>query len=252
MRLKLSLGCGLAAVLAAPAAMAQAKFATSSEYSTGSYGEATDTTLLYAALSAGFDSEDWSFEAILPWVQLDGPATFLGPDIPLARGTATGRTTSDKVDGFADVGLSLTRTVKLSEDGATRLDLTGRAQLPTGEEDKGLSSGDMRSSLGLDLSQDAADWTFFVGGGRRFNGGGLYQDGWFGSAGLAWVGTSVSVGAAYDYSEASTIGVEAASEISAWVSLPVGKGSRFQIYGVAGFSEGSPDQAFGARLVFGA
>src|SRR5689334_935496 len=253
MNLKLSLGCASLAILAAPGAFAQATLATSSEYSTGAYGETTDTTLLYAAVSAGFASPEWSFEATLPWVQLDGPATFLGIDAPLARGT-TGRAPTDVVEGFADVALSLTRTVDLSADGATRLDFTGRVQLPTGEEDKGLSSGDTRYSLGLDLSQDFADWTFFVGGGWRFNGG-SYQDGGFGSVGLAWVGESVSVGAAYDYSEASTAGVEAASEISTWVSFAMGKTggrtSRFQIYGVAGFSEGSPDQAFGARLVFG-
>jgi hypothetical protein len=243
------LGCASLAMLAAPGALAQASFSTSSEYSTGSYGETTDTTLLYAAVSAGYSSPEWSFEATLPWVQLDGPATFLGTDVPLARGT-TGRLPGDEVEGFADVGLSLTRTVGLSADGATRLDITGRVQLPTGEEDKGLSAGDTRYSLGLDLSQDVGDWTFFVGSGWRVNGG-SYQDGGFGSLGLAWVGESVSVGAAYDYSEASTAGVEAASEISAWVSLPTGKTSRFQIYGVAGLSEGSPDQAFGARLVFG-
>src|SRR5262249_39050521 len=151
------LGCASLAVLAAPGAFAQATLATSSEYSTGSYGETTDTTLLYAAVSAGWSSPEWSFEATLPWVQPDGPATFLGPDVPPARGT-TGRSPGDEVEGFADVGLSLTRTVDLSADGATRLDITGRVQVPTGEEDKGLSSGDVRTSLGLDLSQDVLDW----------------------------------------------------------------------------------------------
>jgi hypothetical protein len=65
------------------------------------------------------------------------------------------------------------------------------------------------------------------------------------------MGDRVSIGAAYDYGESSTLAVEAASEISAWVSLPVGETTRFQIYGVAGLSEGSPDQAIGARIVFG-
>lgn len=243
-------GCASLAALVAPGALAQATFATSSEYSSGSYGEASDTTLLYAGLSAGFANEDWSFEATLPWVQLDGPADFLGTDIPLGRGTTT-RLPTEAVSGFADIAFSLTRTFALSEDGATRLDLTGRAQAPTGEQDKGLSSGEMRSSVGLDLSQDAGQWMFFAGGGWRFNGGD-YEDGWFGSAGLAWIGNSFSVGAAYDYGESSSFGVEAASEVSAWVSLPMGETSRFQIYGVAGFSEGSPDQAIGARIVFGA
>jgi hypothetical protein len=250
MGLKLAIGCASLAVAAAPAAMAQAMLATSSEYSSGSYGETTDTTLLYAAVSAGYAAEDWMFEAILPWVELDGPATFLGPDIPLGRGVST-RAPGDKASGFADIGLTASRTFELSADGATRMDLTGRAQLPTGDQDKGLSAGQARGSLGLDLSRDVGDWTLFAGGGWRFNGGD-YQDGGFASAGLAWTSLSgVSVGAAYDWSEASTVGVEAASEVSAWVSLPAGKTTRFQIYGVAGFSEGSPDQAIGARIVFG-
>lgn len=253
MTLKLTLGCarllapGLV-MLGAPA-FAQASFSASSEYSSGSYGETTDTTLLYTAASAGYDAAGWSLEATLPWVQLEGPATFLGPDVPLGRGVTT-RGPNDEVSGFADLGVSVARTIDLSADGATRLDLTGRVLLPTGDEEKGLSTGDTRYSMGLDLSQDVGDWTLFVGGGRRFNGG-AYEDAWFGSTGLAWTSASgLSVGAAFDFSEASTVGVESASEISAWVSLPTGKTSRFQIYGVAGLSEGSPDQAFGARLVF--
>jgi hypothetical protein len=247
--LKLFGSVGLAALLA-PAALAQATFSTSSEYSSGSYGEASDTTLLYAGLSAGFAGEDWSFEATLPWVQLDGPADFLGTDIPLGPGTST-RSPTEAVSGFADVAFSLTRSFALSSDGGTRLDVTGRVQAPTGEKDKGLSSGEARSSIGIDLSQTTGGWMVFGGAGWRFNGGG-YEDGWFGSAGVAWMGDSLSIGAAYDYGESSTLGVEAASEISAWVSLPMGETSRFQIYGVAGFSEGSPDQAIGARIVFGA
>jgi hypothetical protein len=249
MNIRLTLGCAGLAALAAPGALAQASFAISSEYSSGAYGETTDTTLLYAAASAGYAAGGWTFDATLPWVQLDGPATFLGPDVPLGRGAAA-RGPDDEVSGLADLGLTASRTFDLSADGATRLDITGRVQLPTGDEEKGLSSGDTRTSLGLDLSQDVGDWTVFAGAGYRFNGG-AYQDGAFGSAGLAWTGSSVSIGAAYDFSEASTAGVESASEISAWVSLPMGQTSRFQIYGVAGFSEGSPDHAFGARIVFG-
>lgn len=254
MNIRLKLGCaglvmpGLAAMVA-PGALAQASFAISSEYSSGDYGEPTDTTLLYVAGSAGYAAGGWTIDATLPWVRLDGPATFLGPDIPLGRGL-TGRGANDEVSGFADIGLSVSRTFALSSDGGTRLDVTGRLQLPTGDEEKGLSSGDVRSSLGLDLSHDVGDWTLFAGGGHRFNGD-AFENGWFGSAGLAWTGSSVSVGAAYDFSEASTAGVESASELSAWVSLPVGKTSRLQIYGVAGFSEGSPNQAIGARIVFG-
>jgi len=246
---RLALGCAGLAAIAAPGAFAQASLAISSEYSSGAYGETTDTTLLYAAVSAGYASGGWAFDATLPWVQLDGPATFLGADTPLGRG-ATTRGPNDQVSGFADVGLSLSRTFALGAEGTTRLDITSRVLLPTGDEKKGLSSGDARSSLGLDLSQDVGDWTLFAGGGHRFNGG-AYEDGWFGSAGLAWTGSSISTGAAYDFSESSTASVESASEVSVWIGLPLGKTSRLQIYGVAGLSEGSPDQAFGARLVFG-
>jgi hypothetical protein len=242
-------GCAGLAALTAPGALAQATFATSSEYSSGSYGEATDTKLLYAAFSGGFSNEDWSFEATLPWVQLDGPADFLGTDVPLGGGTTT-RSPTEAVSGFADVSFSLTRSFALSEDGATRLDLTGRVQAPTGDQDKGLSAGEARYSVGVDLSQDVGGWVFFAGGGWRYNGS-AYEDGWFGSAGLAWMGEAMSIGAAYDYGESSTLGVEATSEVSAWVSLPMGETSRFQIYALTGFSEGSPDQAFGARIVFG-
>jgi hypothetical protein len=250
MRLGLKLCCAGFAAAAAPDAMAQASFATSSEYSTGSYGEASDTTLFYATASAGYTAGDWSFEVALPWVDLEGPATFIGPDIPLGRGQ-TGRGANDTASGFADLSLSAVRTVNLSADGATRLDITGRVQFPTGDEAQGLSTGETRYTIGLDLSQDVGDWTLFAGGGWRTNGG-VYEDGGFASAGLAWTGASgVSVGAAYDFIEASTSGVDAASEMSAWVSLPMGKTARFQIYGVAGFSEGSPDQAFGARIAFG-
>jgi hypothetical protein len=244
------LGCTGLAVLAAPAAFAQASLSTSSEYSIGAYGEATDTSLIYTAVSAGYAGDDWSIDATLPWVELDGPATFLGADAPLGRGGGT-RAPGEKISGLADIALSMTRTFNLTTDGAARLDLTGRLQLPTADKDKGLGTGETRYSLGLDLSRDIGAFTLFAGGGWR-SGGQDFEDAAFGSTGLAWTGDNdFSIGAAYDYSEASTPGVEAASEASAWISIPSSKSTRLHLYAVAGFTEGSPNQAFGARLVFG-
>jgi len=54
MNVRLTLGCAGLAALTAPGALAQASFAISSKYSSGAYGETTDTTLLFIAASAGY------------------------------------------------------------------------------------------------------------------------------------------------------------------------------------------------------
>ena len=61
MRLGLTLCCASFAAVVAPEAVAQASFTTSSEYSSGSYGEANDTTLFYATGGALYGKVKNSF-----------------------------------------------------------------------------------------------------------------------------------------------------------------------------------------------
>ncbi len=60
-------------------------FSIGAEYTTGDYGGGGDTDVFYVPLAAGFETDDWSVQVSMPWLNLSGPGVFLGENIPLVR-----------------------------------------------------------------------------------------------------------------------------------------------------------------------
>lgn len=112
-------------------------------------------------------------------------------------------------------------TCKLSPIAAgPHTELTARAKFPTGDDDRGLGTGEMDYDGQVDLDHHVARTTPFLNVGHRVHGDGRnqLQDGFHASGGLtARVTDDTSVGAALDWRERTEAGGDDALETTAFV-----------------------------------
>lgn len=229
--------------------------AVGAEYTTGDYGGGADTDVFYVPFSAGLETDDWSVQLSVPWLNLSGPGVFLGENIPLVRdGRAPVRGAGEDVSGLGDVSLIATRTFDLDAQSDWQVDLTGRVKFATADETNGLSTGEMDYSAAIDVTRNFDAWSIFAGGGYRITGdpaGQPLDDTAFASLGASYYTESgTNWGAALDFTQAATAGTDDALEASGWVSVSLSEKARLQIYGLAGLTDGGPDMGAGMRLAF--
>lgn len=245
--------CLIAAAVTTGASAAHAtgrlSFIAGAEYSTGDYGSPADTEVFYEFVSARYTNAPWSFKVTVPFLQVDGPASVAGDEGEVELLPGVDRSAS----GIGDVSLSTTYTIAWKPE-RTYLDLIGRVRLPTGDEDKGLGSGETDFIAIAGLTKDFDDVSVFVEAGRRFLGRSATrprQDGWLVSAGVsAPVGGGTEIGAAIDWREASYDGQPDPAEVSASVRFNLSNDVRMNVYAFAGLSNGSPDAGAGLTLTW--
>jgi hypothetical protein len=68
--------------------------------------------------------------------------------------------------------------------------------------------------------------------------------------GASWGGDTGRLGLMYDYREAASSRFDDRSEVTAFHSISSAGGSPFQIYGLAGLSDGSPDWGAGTSYAW--
>jgi hypothetical protein len=173
--------CGLAAWLAGPAAAADAvpvltppgttiSLATGLDYSSGKYGGARTTDILVALSDITLKTGDLQITASLPYLTITGPAFLVvgAGGVPVV--VNPGRTADKERQGWGDLNLSTTYSVPSDLTGDFQVDLTGRIKLATGDQDKGLSSGETDFGFAVDISRQIGDWAPFVSFGYRVPG----------------------------------------------------------------------------------
>lgn len=249
---------------AAPAALAETsvQFGTGFEYSSGDYGNPDDTTIYEIPFTVRLKSGNWSFRARVPVAGVDGPGGVVpgddhggdridnsGPGSSGGGGsddgggsTATG--TSDEI-GLADITLSGTYTFDLTD--ATYLDVTAKASLPTGDEEKDLGTGETDVSLNVELGADTDFGGVYVQGGYKQRGGALREDGASAVAGAyTRLTDGVLLGADVSWAEASRAGGDDFSSATAYTSFRLTDSLRLSVFAETGLSDASPD--FGAGI----
>ncbi|MBW3551139.1 MAG: transporter [Proteobacteria bacterium] len=256
---RFSLLCAL--LLSAGAAQAQDRFSVGvgADYSTGDYGSDTTTEIFSVPLTAKYSSGNWTYKASIPWIRVQGDANVVpglgSVDNLNPRGRGRGRVI-DEPDA-ADTGstsgigdLRLAATYSFDTGGPLGIDLTGNAKIATADEDKGLGTGAEDYGIALDLYRDFAGTLVFGGAGYTVLGDSSFieVDSVINTnAGASWAAGNGRVGLMYDWREAVTAEADDRSEITGFYSFPVG-GSRLQVYGVGGLSDGSPE--WGAGVSF--
>lgn len=222
-------------------------FSGGAEYSVGDYGDPEDTTVWYEYVSARYSMAPIAFKVTVPFLQIDGPAT-VTDDGEVEGGGAT-----RMVSGIGDISLASTYTFAWKSE-KMYLDFTGRVRLPTGDQDRGLGSGEVDYALIAAVDKNFEGFSVNAKGGRRFLGSSIArdrEDGW-----LAGVGMSVDlsketeIGTSIDWREASFDTSPDPADIDLFVRHSLTKDLRLNVYALAGLSDGSPNFGSGFSLTW--
>lgn len=226
------------------------------DYSSGDYGGATDTHILYIPLIGKYETERTTFKLTVPYISIessggvvggaDGAPVVIDPD-------AAGERTTES--GLGDIVASATYTVLDGQANGLLLDVTGKVKFATADEDKGLGTGETDYAAQVDIYKTYGAFTPFGTLGYKVFGDTSatdFNNVFYGSLGGAYkFGPQTSGGLIYDLREASTDSSSSLSELTAYVSYKFTETTKAQLYGVKGFSDGSPDWGMGAMVTMG-
>jgi hypothetical protein len=138
------------------------------------------------------------------------------------------------------------------------VDLTFKVKLPTADEEKGLGTGAFDYILQADIDKTFGNFTPLARIGYRWNGDLevgrtklVLNDVIFASLGGQYqVTPAISLGATVDYYEAASEFADDALEVYSYVRWRATRHFAASLYGIAGLTDGSPDQGVGVQLSF--
>lgn len=225
------------------------------DYSSGDYGGSTDTDILYIPLIGKYETDRASFKLTVPYISIRSAGGVVGGDdtpIVVDPDAAGERNTES---GLGDVVASATYTVLPGGGSMPLVDLTGKIKFATADEDKGLGTGENDYSVQVDVFKTYGRFTPFGTLGYKVFGDTDVTDFnnvFYGSLGGAYkINQATSSGLIWDLREASTDRGSSQSDITAYISHKFTKTHKAQLYGVKGFTDGSPDWGVGATVTFG-
>jgi len=170
----------------------------------------------------------------------------------LADDTTTYAGISDSQSGLGDSTLSFGYIVVMETDSTPEIRPNAYIKIPTGDEDKGLGTGEFEYGVGVDVSRWWDDWFTYVEAAYNFQNG---DEDWglkdYPEAGVG-VGYSltkylfpvVSLWGASAPSDESSSLLEATLELNILTSKSVS----MQIYGTKGLADSSPDYGVGGSI----
>jgi len=243
--------CLIAASTNVAAADGTFALGTGFDYSSGDYGGSTTTDILYVPVYGKYEWGRWMAKLTVPWLQVTGPSTIvISGDRPIAGEPGSGVRTTNA--GLGDIVGALRYNLADDLDRRLILDVTGKIKFPTADVEKGLGTGETDYALQADATKGLWGVSLFGTLGYRWLGSSPdleLNDVWYVSAGVsADLADRLSGGVIYDYRQASTATGAPQSELTAYLSRRLSERYRLQVYGVAGFSEGSPQWGVGAML----
>ncbi len=222
-------------------------FAAGGEYSVGDYGDPEDTAVWYEFVSARYVMSPLAFKVTVPFLEIDGPASVTDD------GEVGGGGTSRMASGIGDVSLLATYMFAWKPE-RIYLDLMGRVRLPTGDEERGLGSGEVDTSLAATLTKEFQSLTTYVEAGYRFLGSSAArprEDGMTFGAGVSTDLTKeTQLGASFSWREAAFDMAPDPSDVTVYVRHNLTDDLRLNVYALAGLSNGSPNYGSGLTLTW--
>ncbi len=234
------------------------KLGVGASFSTGDYGIGQDTDIWYVPLTASFETGRWNLGLTVPYISITGTGDVVGgtgaPVVTKKEKKKDPAGTADRTtqSGLGDVVGSVGYALLSGNDGMPLVELTGKVKFPTASESQNLGTGEFDYTAQLDLSQTFGKVTPFATLGYRIMGDpeGVDLDNIF----LVSVGAvyefsdHLSAGLVLDYGQATTSNADDAVEMSPFVSWSLNDRLALDIYGLFGFSDGSPDSGGGFQL----
>ncbi|HKJ72507.1 MAG TPA: hypothetical protein VKA19_00190 [Alphaproteobacteria bacterium] len=224
------------------------------DYSSGKYGETSNTDILYFPLTVKYETGLWTLRATSAYIHIRGPANVVGG--------GTGQTFVANInpvgdvsrEGPGDVLLGLTYSIDKFWDRGLSIDLTGKVKLPTASAAKGLGTGKTDFTGQIDVTQTWGRITPFATIAYRVIGRpAAYRlhNAWNGSVGLQYrISRKVGAGLSFDYRQSASDLSADPQELFGYVTIAVGPKWSLDLYGIAGLSDGSPGAAGGMQITF--
>jgi long-subunit fatty acid transport protein len=217
------------------------------DYSTGAYGESSDTETWAAPIALKYRTDDWNLRLATSWLHVTGPGNLTPEGEPLEGSSAV---TTEQ--GAGDIIAALTYTVLDERNYPFGLDLGARIKFGTADAAKSLGTGKNDYALQAEVFKPIDAWMPYVSLGYKWEGdpaGINYNNVWYGSAGADYrFSQTLSAGGGYDWRQKLTPTSSAVSEASLYLNYHLNDGDKFDLYLVGGFSDASPD--WGSGLIF--
>jgi hypothetical protein len=217
--------------------------AAGAEYTTGTYGGDADIEDFYVPVKATVDFRRLSFRLTMPYLSVRAPegTVITGPGGEPIPGTGDIVTNS----GIGDVTGSVTvYDVIRNRRLGFAMDVTGKVKFGTADVDKGLGTGENDLTVQTDFLKFTDSITWIGSIGYKFRGqppGATLDDTLLASAGGIYnLGDDTRAGMFFDYRE-SSIGADAAQELSLFVSNRISKEWKLQAYVFKGFTDSGAD-----------
>ena len=220
------------------------------DYTSGTYGADERTEILYMPVSFKAQRGPWTAKAVLPWLNVAGPAIILdGID-----GGSVGIRNTESAAGLGDLSLSMMYSFEQLYNLGLFLDFTARVKVPTASFGAGLGTGKSDASVQVDIAQAIGQFIPFATLGYKWTGvpaGFTLRNTVYGSVGLqsSW-SENIATGLSFDYRQSSLRGSPDLQEGLAYLNVRFTEEWSLNIYSIVGFSENSPDAGGGITLVY--
>jgi len=234
---------GLTTGLAQQSEPVKIKLDTSYVFTRGDYGLTQDTDVSIVLVNPTIEVDGWRFQASIPYVRLDGPATVVG------NTGATAVTRSEH--GLGDITLGVGHKLETESSGWSS-DLSVKVKFPTANDAKGLGTGEIDTMVQLDVFKGGGKITPYATLGYQFLGSNAsypMKNGAYVTAGFAGqVSPDLTMGLAGNWRQPIVVGGKAGVEAMAFVQYKLSEQSRIQAFVLHGFTDASPTIAIGVTL----
>ena len=223
----------------------QTSISTGFDYSSGRYGREDATSVLFLPTTLSVEDGNWIAKITMPWLRVDGPALVIDGvgDVGDREGVS---------EGIGDVSVSASYGLEALYDSGWYVDLTARFKAPSASFEKGLGTGEPDFSGQIDVATKWGDVVPFATVGYTLVGnpaGFDLRDRVYASFGAqVQVIPDLTLGAAFDYRQASNRDVSDQQELLAYVSWRWTDAWAINVYGTAGFTDNSADAGGGLQL----
>lgn len=224
-----------------------------SYFSSGDYGEAADTDILYFPVSYSARKGKWGAQLTVPHLQVEGVGNVLVNIGGVNRAVAGSR--RERNSGIGDSTLSLTYQMEPLSEASPFIDFRVDVKIPTADRDKGLGTGETDYSAQLDVSQNYGNSVLFGTFGYTFRGETDFYAGLENSAyaqlGLARpLAPNWNMGVFYDFREAASAFSPEIHEIVPYLNWRISDSWSFTGLAAFGFTEASAGTALLGQLSY--
>ena len=229
----------------------QFSLGTGFDYSSGKYGNAASTDILYIPVTGKYESGNLTFKLTVPYISITGPGGVIR-GMGRIRGTvATTTTATTKTNsGLGDITTSAGYNVYSGNSLA--LDLVGNIKFGTADANKGLGTGKNDYSAQVDGYYKLDMTTLFATAGYKKYGapaGVTLNNVPYGTIGFSQkLSDKTSVGAMLDMAKSPITNGAAQREATVFVSQKMSSTIKVQANLLKGFANGSPDFGGGAMV----